>query len=104
MEKARHVNEIIDNYNDLFRLSENPLRFTDVTAHKITTINNKPINNKQYRFPPIHKNEISNQVKELLGNNVIKASISSYNSYNEYNPCGLYLRNLTQKEIKDGEW
>jgi len=45
-EEARHVNEIIDNYNDLFRLPEDPLRFTNVTAHKIITIDNKPINNK----------------------------------------------------------
>jgi len=36
-EEANYVNEIIDNYNDLFRLPEEPLRFTDVTTHKITT-------------------------------------------------------------------
>jgi len=79
-EEANHVNEIIDHYNDLSRLPEEPLRFTGVTIYKITTTDNRPIHNKQYRFPPVHKDEINNQVKELLDNNVIKASNSPYNS------------------------
>ncbi|XP_036150748.1 uncharacterized protein LOC118648534 [Monomorium pharaonis] len=37
-------------------------------------------NTKQYRYPPIHKDEIDRQVGELLKNDVIKPSTSPYNS------------------------
>jgi len=47
--------------------SDYPKRhFTDVIAHKIITTDDTPINNKKYRFPPVHKEEINNQVSELL--------------------------------------
>ena len=35
---------------------------------------------KQYRFPPVHKEEISRQTSELLESGIIKPSISPYNS------------------------
>jgi len=79
-EEANHVNKIIDNHNDLFQLPDEPLGHTDVTAHKITRTDDRPINTKQYRFPPIHKDEINKQVKDLLENNIIQPSDSPYNS------------------------
>lgn len=34
---------------------------------------------KQYRFPPVHKQEIDNQVNNLLNKNIIEYSSSTYN-------------------------
>jgi hypothetical protein len=40
----------------------------------------RPVNTKQYRFPPIHKDEFNKQVIELLDKDIIKASDLPYNS------------------------
>lgn len=39
-----------------------------------------PLSTKQYRYPPIHKEEIRKQIKKLLELKVIKSSNSLYNS------------------------
>jgi len=74
------VDRIIGKYSDLFRLPDEPLGHTDVTVHRITTVDYRPVSTKQYRFPPIHKDEINKQIKDLLENDIIKASDSPYNS------------------------
>jgi len=79
-EDANHVNEIINNHKYLSRLSDEPLGHTDITTYKIATTDYRPINTKQYRFPPIYKNEINKQAKDLLENDVIQLSDSPYNS------------------------
>lgn len=79
-EEAAHVNKLINNNSDLFWLSTDKLHSTNVLTHKIPTINDQPINTKQYRFPPIHKEEINRQIKTLLESEVIEPSTSPYNS------------------------
>jgi len=79
-EEADHVDRIIGKYSDLFRLPDEPLGHPDVTAYRISTVDERPVSTKQYRFPPIHKDEINKQVKDLLENDIIKASDSPYNS------------------------
>jgi len=74
------VTEIINKYSDLFQLPDKELSCTNVIKHKIITTDEKPVNTKQYRFPPIHKNEINKQVEDLLNNDIIKTSESPYNS------------------------
>lgn len=77
-EEAEHVQTLIAEHGDLFRLPNDKLECTDVLSHRIPTTNDLPIHTKQYRFPPIHKEEISKQVQELLENNVVKPSTSPY--------------------------
>ncbi|KAL6417636.1 hypothetical protein ACFW04_012606 [Cataglyphis niger] len=79
-EESDHVSRLIDKQQDLFHLPGSKLGFTSVIKHKIVTSDEQPINTKQYRFPPIHKEEIDKQIKELLDNDVIKPSESPYNS------------------------
>jgi len=81
------VDRIINKYSDLFRLPDEPLDHTDITAHKIVTTDDRPISTKQYRFLPFHKDEINKQVEDLMKNEVtkrgrtlIKPSNSPYNS------------------------
>ena len=51
-----------------------------MVAHKITTTDEKVVNFKQYRQTQFHKEEALKHVAELLKNDMIKASNSSYNS------------------------
>jgi len=50
-EEAEYIDKVIDKHNDLFRLPDEPLGYTNVIMHKITIINNRLISTKQYRFP-----------------------------------------------------
>ena len=51
-----------------------------VLQHNFPTTDDQPIFSKQYRFPPVHKEEISRQVNELIDNKIIKPSHSPYNT------------------------
>jgi len=79
-EEAHHVQNLIAKYSDIFHLPGDKLGYTNAMKHNITTVDEQPVNTKQYRFPPIHKDEIDKQVKQLLENDVIKHSTSPYNS------------------------
>ena len=48
--------------------------------HSISTTDDSPVFSRQYRFPPVHKEEITKQVDELLKNKIIKPSQSPYNT------------------------
>jgi len=71
---------LIENHSDRFHLPFDNLEYTNAAQHFIPTINEVPIHTKQYRFPPIHKEEINKQVSELLNNDIIEYSTSPYNS------------------------
>ena len=79
-EEKRHVREMINKNHDLFHLPDEKLGHTNVIQHRIQTTDPAPVNTKQYRFPSIHKKEIENQVNKLLENEIIKPSLSPYNS------------------------
>ena len=48
--------------------------------HRIPTIDDIPINFKQYKFPISLKEEVERQVQEMLDSGIIKPSSSPYNS------------------------
>ena len=48
--------------------------------HKIPTIDNIPINVKQYRYPPHLRDIVQKQVQELIDNDIVEESESPYNS------------------------
>jgi len=79
-EESEYVKRLITKNCDVFHLPTDRLGYTHVMKHTITTTDERPINTKQYRYPPIHKEEINKQVKQLLDNDVIKPSASPYNS------------------------
>ena len=53
---------------------------TNVLTHKIITVDKKPIFTKQYRFPPIHRDEIRKQTEKLINSGIGQPSTSPYNS------------------------
>lgn len=79
-EEKEHVLSLAHKYADIFRLPQDQLVGTTATAHRIITTDALPVHTKQYRFPPIHKEEINKQVQDLLDNNIIQPSSSPYNS------------------------
>ncbi|CAK9796615.1 Retrovirus-related Pol polyprotein from transposon 17.6 [Anthophora quadrimaculata] len=79
-EEHKHVLSLIKENYDLFHLPGEALGKTDAITHKIPTTNDTPINVKQYRCPPIHKEEINKQMKELLDSDIVRPSKSPYNS------------------------
>jgi len=79
-EEELHVNKLIEEYNDLFQLPDDALGYTNAMQHKINTTDPRPVHTKQYRYPPIHKEEINKQTKSLLDNGIICPSDSPYNS------------------------
>lgn len=79
-EEKESIDSIIQDNADLFQLPNEPLDFVPEFFHKITTIDDQPVFTRQYRFPPIHKDEITKQVGELVKNNVIEPSLSPYSS------------------------
>ena len=47
---------------------------------RINTTDERPINTRQYRYPPVLKEEINRQVESLLDDGIIQPSQSAYNS------------------------
>ncbi|KAI4472232.1 hypothetical protein M0802_017030 [Mischocyttarus mexicanus] len=74
------VGKIAEKYSEHFHLPGDPLGATNVTKHRIQTIDDTPINVKQYRFPLIHKEEIKKQIREMIDSGIIETSTSPYNS------------------------
>lgn len=74
------VLQLIKNSPDCFHLPDDTLTFTTAITHKINTTDDQPIHVRQYRFPPILKDEITKQVDKLLKDGIIKHSHSPYNT------------------------
>ena len=75
-----HVERLIINSADRFQIPRETLETTNVLQHSIPTTDDSSIFSRQYRFPPVHKEEITKQVDELLKNKIIKPSQSPYNT------------------------
>ena len=79
-EEESSILPIIENYNDVFHLPGDKLKGTNRITHSIPTTDNVPIIVKQYRYPPVHKEEIKQQINKLLEQDIIQPSISPFNS------------------------
>ena len=64
-DEYEHVERLIINSADRFRIPGEPLEATNVLEHSIPTRVDSPIFSRQYRFPPVHKEEITKQADEL---------------------------------------
>ena len=75
-----HAERLIISSAERFEIPGEPLEATNVLQHSIPTTDDSPIFSRQYRFPPVHKEEITKQVDELLENKIIKPPQSPYNT------------------------
>jgi transposase InsO family protein len=79
-EEKLSIIPIIENYNDIFHLPGDKLKGTNKITHSIPTTDNLPVVVKQYRYPPVHKEEIKKQTSKLLEQDIIQPSLSPFNS------------------------
>ena len=80
-EERQHVVSLIKKYTDRFHIPGKPLGALNLLQHNIPRTDDQSIFSKQYRFPPVYKEEISRQVNELIDNKIIKPSQSPYNTH-----------------------
>lgn len=57
-EERKHILDIVDEFSDRFYLPGDKLGRTSATRHIIPTTDNIPITTRQYRYPPVHRDEI----------------------------------------------
>lgn len=74
------IEKILVNYLDVFNLETDLLPCTNLTEHNISLKSDKPINIKSYRPPECHKQEIENQINDMLTKQIIEPSDSPYNA------------------------
>ena len=80
MEEKENMMQLIKENEDRFHLAGEILEGTDSIQHRIHTTDDIPINTRQYRYLPVHKDEINQQINELLETGVIESSSSPYSS------------------------
>lgn len=79
-EEKESLLQVLGDFLYQFHLPDDKLGTTSLLTHKIITVDEKPIQMKQYRYPQTLKEEINRQVKDLLEKGIIQPSKSPYSS------------------------
>lgn len=74
------LTELCTDYSDIFALPEDKYTTNNFYTQKLNLNDSSPVYVKNYRYPFSQKDEISKQINNMIENNVIEPSISSYNS------------------------
>ncbi|KII70025.1 Retrovirus-related Pol polyprotein from transposon 17.6 [Thelohanellus kitauei] len=78
MNQKKDLSKLLTKYNDCFSIKEGDIGFTDLHPHKIETLGAKPVVCRPYRVPPHLKEEISNQIDNMITRNIIRKSSSPW--------------------------
>ena len=79
-EEQDSIFKIFYKYQDLFHLENEPLTATNVVRHEIHTKTDAPVSSKIYRYPYHFKEIVNKEINDLLEQNIIRPSISAWNS------------------------
>lgn len=79
-EEKTKFSRLINKYSQLFYQTNSNLTFTNAIKHHINTVDDIPIYSKTYRYPYIHREEVSRQIREMLENGIIRPSNSPYSA------------------------
>ena len=79
-EQRVQLTELITNYSDVFALANSELGCTDIVCHSIDTGDSRPIKQRPYRTPIIHRETISRMIDEMEEQGVVQPSISPWAS------------------------
>lgn len=74
------LRQLCSNYNDIFAMSDEPLSVNNFYKQTIRLDSESPVYTKNYRIPETHKIEVNKQVQKMLDDNIIRPSISPFNS------------------------
>lgn len=75
-----HIKQLCNEYNDIFSLKDDFLTSNNFYRQKINLADKTPVYIKNYRNAQCHREEICRQVDDLIANDIIEPSVSSYNS------------------------
>lgn len=67
-------------YRDILYTPDQNMTFTSDVKHSIKTTDDLPIYTKSYRYPFIHKEEVTRQINEMLEKNIIRPSNSPWST------------------------
>ena len=76
--RQQRVRSYLESFSNL--LPGDKLPGTTLAKHRISTVDDVPVFHKQYRYPPVHKEEVRKQISKLIETGVIGPSNSPYNS------------------------
>ena len=80
IEERKQVYRLLEKHADRFQLEGDELYCTNITKHRILTVDEYPDNTRQYRLPHNLRTEVDKQVNELLEKIIIRPSKSPYNT------------------------
>ena len=78
--RKQRVRSYLESFPHLFLLPGDKFPGTTLAKHQIPTVDDVPVFHKQYRYPPVHKEEVRRQISKLIETGVIGPSNSPYNS------------------------
>lgn len=79
-EEYQSVTKLLRKYDDIFYNEGDQLTFTNQIKHHIRTRHEDPIYSKNYRYPIKYKEEVDEQIKDLLNQGIIRHSTSPYSA------------------------
>ena len=79
-EEKDSIINLLRDYSDIFHIEGKQLTFTSKIKHHIRTTDEIPIHTKSYRYPQIHRAEVAKQINDMLAQNIIRPSHSSWSS------------------------
>jgi hypothetical protein len=79
-DQHRQLRDLLEEYSDVFALSDSELGCTDLAKHFIDTGENRPIRQQPYRTPAVHRDKVGQMVSEMKKQGVIKPSMSPWAS------------------------
>ena len=79
-EEREQVYRLFEKHADRFQLEGDEFSATNRTKHQILTVDEYPVNTKQYRLPHNFRTKVDKQINGLLEKRIIKPSKSPYNT------------------------
>ena len=104
--KSKDILNLIEEFSNIFHLKSEKLTVTNTIVHEIPTLMDKPVFVKPYRIPTVLTDECNKILKELIKNDCITPSTSSYNSpmflipKKDYLPNNDLIENKEHKKIQ----
>ena len=80
VEQQRQNTALFDNYQEVFAHNPRAPRESSIASHSIQSIDNRPCKSKIRRLPNKWKQEVNDQVDEMLQHGIISPSKSAFNS------------------------
>lgn len=79
-EERANLMALCTKYADVFYLEGENLTFTNQIKHRIRTTDEIPVHTKSYRYPFVHRQEVSDQIDKMLTQGIIRPSESAWSS------------------------